>query len=265
MASPKDELERIQAAYRKRDAAAPQSWPWASRGYRLRMQQLEWMLMEQLVAAGTSLTGLRVLEVGCGSGYFLSRFLDYGAGTATGIDLMESRIAVARNRDPRLELLCGDASELPWADSSFDLVTQFTCFSSVLDRELRGRIAADMWRVLRPGGTVVSYDMRSTPGAIRWLRRAAGFRRPAVVKEGTPTAPVEFSELRRFFPDAALDARSLTLATDIAALAERSVVVARGLQLLPFLNTHLLVVGRKPTLDQEPLADQRRFASTTSR
>jgi SAM-dependent methyltransferase len=253
MSTPQDELERIRAAYRERDATAP-SWQWASRGYRLRMQQLEWLLLEQFVAAGESPVGLRVLEIGCGSGYFLSRFLDYGAGTATGIDLMESRIAVARSRDPRLELVCGDASELPWSDASFDLVAQFTCFSSVLDRDLRSRIAAEMWRVLRPGGTVLSYDMRSVGAALQALRRAAGLRRAKVVAEGTPTAPVELSELAGYFPDAALDARSLTLSTDVAEGAERSAILARGLQLLPFLHTHLLVAGRKPAPGQESLA-----------
>ena len=59
-----------------------------------------------------------MLEVGCGSGYFLSRFLDYGAAHAAGIDLMEHRIAQARERDPRLELVAGDASRLPWEDGS---------------------------------------------------------------------------------------------------------------------------------------------------
>jgi hypothetical protein len=106
-----------------------------------------------------------------------------------------------------------------------------------------------MWRVLGPGGAVVSYDIRSASLAIRWLRRAATFRHPVLAKQGTPTAPVEFGELRTFFPDAVFDGRSLTLATDLAALAERSAVVSRCLQSLPFLNTHLLVMASKRTPD----------------
>ena len=78
-----------------------------------------------------------MLEVGCGTGYFLSRFLDYGAVAAAGIDLLESRVAQVRERDPRLEVVAGDAGRLPWADGSFDLVTQFTCLSSVLDQPSR--------------------------------------------------------------------------------------------------------------------------------
>jgi hypothetical protein len=120
----------------------------------------------------------------------------------------------------------------------------------VLDRDLRGRIAAEMWRVLSPGGAVVSYDMRSTPTAVVGLQRvAATLRRSAVAATGTATAPVELSDLRGLFPDGVLSGRSLTLATDLAALAERSIVVARALQLVPSLSTHLLVVARKRTHD----------------
>ena len=74
------------------------------------MQELEWALLESLGDAGVDPLGKSVLEVGCGGGYFLSRFLDYGAAQATGIDLMEHRVAAARERDPRLALVAGDAS-----------------------------------------------------------------------------------------------------------------------------------------------------------
>ena len=76
-----------------------------------------------------------VLEVGCGSGYFLHRLYEYGAAHAAGIDLMDDRVAQGRERYPTLELVAGDASELPWDDGSFDVVTQFTCLSSVLDAD----------------------------------------------------------------------------------------------------------------------------------
>jgi SAM-dependent methyltransferase len=239
------EIERIRAAYRERDAVPAGSSPWLDRAHRRRLQDLEWELLEALARAGIDPRGLRVLEVGCGSGYFLSRFLDYGAGEAAGIDLMDDRVAIARERDPRLELVAGDAAALPWPDASFDLVTQFTCLSSVVDRELRQRIAAEMWRVLRPGGAVVSYDMHATPRAVRLARRAAARRRRGVAA-GTQTEPVEAGELRHLFPAAALDIRRVTLSPDLAAPAERARGLAPLLGAVPFLRTHLLAVGRKP-------------------
>ena len=242
---PQSELERIRAAYRDRDAFLPGTSAWLSRGYRLRMQELEWALLEGLAGAGADPAGLRVLEVGCGSGYFLSRLLDYGAAHAAGIDLMEHRIALARERDPRLELVSGDAAELPWPDSSFDLVAQFTCLSSVLDHDLRRRIAAEMWRVLRPAGTIVSYDMTRAPAAVRAFRWAAALRRAERPAAGTATAPVERRQLEQLFPAARIDARRVTLSVDVAALAERSRILSQLLGGVPLLRTHLLAVGRK--------------------
>jgi ubiquinone/menaquinone biosynthesis C-methylase UbiE len=243
--SPQSELDRIRDAYRARDATAAGSSAWLDPAYRLRMQELEWALLESLSDAGVDPLGTSVLEVGCGGGYFLSRFLDYGAAQATGIDLMEHRVAAARERDPRLALVAGDASRLPWEDGSFDLVTQFTCLSSVLDADLRHAIAAEMWRVLRPGGAIVSYDMREPPLAVRALRRAAARRRGGVPAAGTPTTPISSAELERLFPAVPLAIGRVTLSTDIAGITKRSRRATQVLGAAPFLRTHLLATARK--------------------
>jgi ubiquinone/menaquinone biosynthesis C-methylase UbiE len=244
---PRTELERIRAAYEERDAAPTERSPWMARGYRLRMQELERALLDGLGDAGADPLGTRVLEVGCGAGYFLSRFLGYGAAHAAGIDLMEHRVALARERDPRLELVAGDASRLPWDDASFDVVSQFTCLTSVLDPDLRAAIAAEMWRVLRPGGALVSYDISGAPAAARVVRWAAAVRRRGALPAGTPTTPITRAELERIFPAAPLVLRRVTLSTDIAALGERSRALSQLLGALPFLRTHLLAVARKPS------------------
>src|SRR4051812_14820014 len=166
------EAERIRSEYRRRDTAGGAvASPWLDPVYRLQLQELEWALLDEIRRAGAPLAGARALEVGCGSGYFLNRLLEYGAAHGAGIDLVDERIAVARERYPHLELVAGDATALPWADASFDLVTQFTCLSSVLDREVRGAIAAEMWRLLAPGGAIVSYDVRAPRLPVRAFRR----------------------------------------------------------------------------------------------
>ena len=240
------ELERIRAAYAERDAAGAASSAWLDRPYRERMQELEGALLEGLAGAGVDPTGARVLEVGCGSGYFLSRFLDYGAAHAAGIDLMEHRIAQARERDPRLELVAGDAARLPWEDGSFDLVTQFTCLSSVLDAELRRAIAAEMWRVLRPGGALVSYDMTGTPVAVRAFRRAAALRR----RRRAAGRDLDHADRRascdRLFPGAGFRLRRITPSTDVAGFADRNRVLAALAASLPLVRTHLARRRAKP-------------------
>lgn len=242
------ELDRIREAYRERDAApAASGYSWEEPGYRLYMQRLESTLLGALGDAGQPVTGRRVLEVGCGGGYFLARMLDYGARSASGIDLMESRAQAARERYPQLEVIAGDASEMPYEDQSFDLVTQFTCLSSVLDPDLRARIAAEMWRVLAPGGAIVSYDIRPTPGPIRALARAKGMGGGASSAGRTPTTAISVAELRRLFPDGAPAVRSASLHLDLGLLlARRRRALARLAAAIPALRTHLLAVIAKP-------------------
>ena len=245
------ELERIRTAYQVRDSPAAGSpasaatSPWSGAGYRFYMQRLEWDLLDALGRAGAPLAGARALEVGCGSGYFLNRLTDYGVAHGAGIDLMEDRVAQGRERYPRLELTAGDASRLPWEDGSFDLVTHFTCLSSILDPALRADIAAEMWRVTRPGGVVVSYDMRGTPWPMRALGRLAA-RRSAPAAPVTPTTPIELGELRRLWPGGELRSRVVTLSPVLWPLAERGRWLASLAASVPVLRTHLLVTVRKP-------------------
>lgn len=246
MSTHESEIERIRAAYQQRDAQAPGSAAtgWATPGYRYYMQQLEWDLLRMIDTGGVPLAGARVLEVGCGSGYFLHRFKEYGAAHAAGIDLMEERIAQARERYPTLELVAGDAGALPWAAGAFDITSHFTCLSSVLDPGVRARIAAEMWRVTRPGGMVLSFDMRPTPAPIRAIGRWR--RGGATAATSTPTTPIDLAELRRLFPDGAIHHRVVSLNFELGALATRGRAIAQAAALLPFLRTHLLAVVCKP-------------------
>jgi SAM-dependent methyltransferase len=237
------ELERIREAYRSRDAdaEATSDSAWKDPSYRFYMQWLEWRVLAALAADGARLTSRRALEVGCGSGYFAHRFAEYGVAHVAGIDLMEDRVAAARERYPGLELVAGDAGALPWEDRSFGLVMQFTCLSSILDAGVRARVAAEMWRVLEPGGTLLSFDMVSAHPLLHLIRRIRRIRPQGL----TATTPIDFRELARLFPGAAA-AQTATLALGAGALARRSRPAAEVLAALSFLRTHLLFVARKP-------------------
>ena len=79
------ELDRIRTAYQERDAAADTPYRWDNPGYVTYMQELERSLLRAFTDAGVALAGARVLDVGCGSGYFLHRLRDYGAGVPEDI------------------------------------------------------------------------------------------------------------------------------------------------------------------------------------
>jgi SAM-dependent methyltransferase len=241
------EIKRIAAEYERRDAAAPQAPPGelAQLAQLAHVQDLEWQLVRTLAAARVSLAGASVLDVGSGSGFLLDRLLGHGAARGTGIDLMEERVAAGRARYPHLELVHGDAAELPFPDGSFDVVTQFTCLSSVLDAGVRAEIAAEMWRVATPGGAIVSYDLRpawAPLGALGRLVRERG----SGAQHWTPVTTIDAGELRRLFPHGPLTLRTVTLNAALPAALRRRRGLTLALQALAVLRSHHLAVVRKP-------------------
>ena len=228
------ELERIRAEYEARDAAATSPYRWDNPGYVTYMQLVERALLKAFRDAGVRLEGARVLDVGAGSGYFLHRLTEYGAAEGHGVDLMNDRVAAGQRRYPTLHLEVGSATELPYADGAFDLVTQFTCLSSILDNEVRLAVAREMRRVA-VGGWVLSFDMRG-------LRRpGSGSKRGA----DTPTVPIDEAELRRLFGEPAL-LRKAALAFELSQVAGRHPLLATALGALPPLRSHLLGLWRIP-------------------
>jgi hypothetical protein len=144
---------------------------------------------------------------------------------------MEDRIAEGQKRYPALHLQAGSATELPFEDGEFDLVSQFTCLSSILDDEVRYAVAKEMKRVSR--GWILSFDMR-------------GLRRPGSKQStGTPTVPIDEAELQRLFGEPAL-LRGAALAFELAQLTGRHALVATALATLPPLRSHLLGLWRVP-------------------
>ena len=113
----------------------------------------------------------RALEVGCGSRGWLPTLESWwlAASASPGSTSMRpawpsfaASSAVGKGRggilSPGADLRAGDASRLPWPDASFDLVLQSTVFSSILDSDMRRAVAAEMRRVLKPGGLILWYD-----------------------------------------------------------------------------------------------------------
>jgi SAM-dependent methyltransferase len=123
-------------------------------------------------------------------------------------------------------LTVANGGRLPYPNACFDLVCQFTVFTSVLDEALRRCIAQEMWRVLRPGGAVLWYDFRFQG------------HNPAV-------RAIHPSEVRALFPKGTFAVRRVTLAPPIARrLASLSWLGCEILARVPWLLTHDLLLIR---------------------
>jgi 2-polyprenyl-6-hydroxyphenyl methylase / 3-demethylubiquinone-9 3-methyltransferase len=108
-------------------------------------KRLDELLDDYLPPTGA---GLRLLDVGCGTGHQLLRWRSYGYVVA-GVDGSDEMLAHARNNNPDAELREADARELPFDDASFDRVTSIEVLRYLPDPH---RSIEEMARVLRPGG-----------------------------------------------------------------------------------------------------------------
>lgn len=109
--------------------------------------------------------GETILDIGCGNARDLLQILDAGA-SIVGVDLSEGMIEQARLEleaagysGVRLEV--GDATRLSFPEGTFDKVLCSEVIEHIPDAAAAAR---EMWRVLKPGGTLVM----STPNRASW-------------------------------------------------------------------------------------------------
>ena len=104
--------------------------------------------------------GFEVLCVGCGPGNIL-RAVSALQPTirATGIDISQKRIEQARARSanyPRLQFLCGNATEMQFPRRTFDVVVTRMLLQYLSQKE---KAVEEMVRVAKPGATVLLQDL----------------------------------------------------------------------------------------------------------
>ena len=134
--------------------------------------------------------GLRLLNVGCGTGGF--NVVAEAAGALTwGVDLDADAVAIARARLPRERIARAGAEALPFRSGSFHVVHCYSTLEHVSDSTMALR---EMVRALRPKGMLylhtpsrfgcfeTHYKLFWIPGMPKWLGRtylAARGRPPA--------------------------------------------------------------------------------------
>jgi len=224
------EILRIRAEYERRSREIPRDfYGWG----RLPNYFLDTQLVRDCIVALKQeqmfpLENRSVADIGCGSGRWLLEFAQWEANHLHGIDLDETRIRRVKERLPSADVHAGDARHLPWADDSFDLVSHFTLFSSILNDAVKRQIAAEMLRVLKPAGIIIWFDFRfNNP------------RNPGVRGIGA-------GEIRSLFPGCTVKLRRVTLAPPVARMVVPvSWIAASILEKVPFLRTHYLGIIRK--------------------
>lgn len=114
------------------------------------------------VLDGFDLRGVKVLDIGCGSGGItLSLAADHGAAGVVGIDVEQPVLDKARSRatarglEARVEFVLIEPGAFPFPDESFDVVFSKDAMIHIPDKEA---LFEDVFRLLRPGGRVLASD-----------------------------------------------------------------------------------------------------------
>lgn len=226
MESERDRIENVYGEYYQSDRVR-RKWDDANPGNQA-------MMAERRTALGPVLAPMHaiahpvVLEIGCGSGTLLADLPQLLPADARvfGTDLLGDLLPLAATRCPVFQC---DGQALPLAPHSADAVITATVFSSVLDDHVADRIAAEIDRVLRPGGRLVWYDMRR-PNP----------RNPA-------TRPVGSEQLARLFPGWVQQLTSCTVLPPLARrLGGATDRLYPLLSRLSFLHTHQIGALVKP-------------------
>jgi len=133
------------------------------------------------VIGDLDLTGKRVLDIGCGAGGpTLTLVRRHDAGSVIGIDVEEPGRAAAQALvdhhclGHRVEIRLVDPGPFPFDDAEFDVVFSKDSIIHITDKDV---LAAEAFRVLRPGGWfvasdwLISHDVEPSPEMADYLRK----------------------------------------------------------------------------------------------
>ena len=103
-------------------------------------------------------TSARLLDLGCAYGRNMLALHERSYRNVRGYDASAALLARGRAAAPDLDLCEADASALPEATGSFDGAIAAALFTTVVDPRQQRAIAAEIARVLRPGGWLFGVD-----------------------------------------------------------------------------------------------------------
>jgi arsenite methyltransferase len=201
--------------------------------------------------------GERILDVGCGPGFYVSELLDQVGpdGSVVGVDASPQMLAVAAHRSegrPNVSFHQSDATSLPVEDAGFDRVVCVQVLEYVSEVEAALR---DIHRVLRPGGRAVVWDVDWA--TLSWHSHDSARMERALrawdEHLADPVLPRTLAPRMRAvgFEDVAMEGR-------VFATAEFT-PDAYGSALLPIVADYLATVDGFGPADAEAWADEQRL------
>ncbi len=131
------------------------------------------MLRNRLILEADLLPGMRVLDLGCGTGTLAilikqSHVFTQGSGLDADPQVLDIARAKADQAQARITLEQGLAYQLPFSDGWFDRVVSSLVFHH-LSTPQKQQALSEVYRVLRPGGKFTILDLGAPRNTYSWL------------------------------------------------------------------------------------------------
>jgi len=124
--------------------------------YRVRTELMDGLL----VSNKWPVRGKNVLDVGCGTGYFIDYWLAREAASVTGIDIAEISITRLRERFPQATFRLADLSDPGFSpEGTYDYITVFDVLFHIIDDTKFENAVANLARCCKPGSKVFITDL----------------------------------------------------------------------------------------------------------
>lgn len=100
---------------------------------------------------GIDLKNKKVLDAGCGLGFFSKKMYQRGA-LVTGIDIGEKLVKITRKKVPAGEFRVGNVLNIPFGDGKFDIVL---CTEVIEHTKNPKKAISELFRVTKKGGLII--------------------------------------------------------------------------------------------------------------
>ena len=223
----KKEIEQIKARYNRRSNLSEDLYNPIKVDVVLRRQEFERNLVKILRKNFLyDLSNLKTMEIGCGQGANLLKFIELGFKPENlfGIELLRERVLNARKILPsEVTIIEGDALNLKFESGTFDIILQSTVFSSIMNEEFKKRLAEKIFDFLKPGGGILWYDFI--------------YNNP----KNTDVKGISKRSIKNLFPNTTIYFKKITLAPPLSRIIIRvNPSLYYFFNFFPFLRTHLL-------------------------
>lgn len=212
-------------------------------------------VLENLIAGSGMTQGFRVLEVGCGTGNYITAIDEMFGCRCWGVDLSEAMLAHAKAQSDRVIFQEGDAARLGLADGEIDFLYSVDAIHHFGDP---AEFFREAYRVLKLGGRLCTMThseelIRNSPFLSRYF--------PETVAPNLARYP-RIEDLHVWIRAAGFSALSETVVAQAAELADSSLYASKANSSLHLISNDAHrrgLASMERDLNKGPIRGKRRY------